>query len=117
MKYQTNLTLYNNIKSPEEILEKSADIEDVISKVLRLINENDFLQVSPDIENNKENIIESEKVIINEDLEYLPSNFSDLLLQLKCNYDSEDTIIKNSLREQHRLESSASEKIACRSLA
>ena len=37
MKYQTNLTLYNNIKSPEEILEKSADvIEDVISKVLRL---------------------------------------------------------------------------------
>ena len=35
-------------------------------------------------------------------MEYLPSNFSDLLLQLKCNYDSEDTIIKNSLREQHR---------------
>ena len=55
MKYQTNLTLHRNIRSSQEILEKSANIEDVISKVLRLINENDFLQVSPQI--NEENTV------------------------------------------------------------
>ena len=62
MKYQTNLTLHHNIRSPEEILEKSTNIGDVISKVLRLINENDFLQVSPQI--NEKTKITDKKIVI-----------------------------------------------------
>ena len=118
MKYQTNLTLHHNIRSPEEILEKSANIGDVISKVLRLINENDFLQVSPQI-NEKTKVIDKKIVIDTEvkpeikepklpvitkrnDKEYLPSNFADLLLHSKCSNYQDKKGYYELLRDQHR---------------
>ena len=110
MKYQTNLTLHHNIRSPEEILEKSTNIGDVISKVLRLINENDFLQVSPQI-NEKTKVIDK-KTEIKEpklptitkrnDKEYLPSNFADLLLYSKCSNYQDKKGYYELLRDQHR---------------
>ena len=120
MKYQTNLTLHRNIRSPEEILEKSANIEDVISKVLRLINENDFLQVSPQINEkntiNKNSVSDKEvlvKPLIKQgpklptisnknDKEYLPSNFADLLLHSKCSNYQDKKGYYELLRDQHR---------------
>ena len=118
MKYQTNLTLHHNIRSPEEILEKSANIGDVISKVLRLINENDFLQVSPQI-NEKTKVMDKKIVIDTEvkpeikepklpiitkrnDKEYLPSNFADLLLHYKCSNYQDKKGYYELLKDQHR---------------
>ena len=98
------------MKSPEEMIQKSANIEEVISKVLRLINENDFLQVSPQSHSNEidQNFRENEFDDFDDNLgmsleeeDFLPSNFAELLQQAKCNFD--ELAVKNSLKEQHRL--------------